>query len=313
MKYLGSGKATGKVILIGEHTVVYGEPAIALPFYAAQIETKVYQSEGTSTIDCDYFSGNLEDSKDEIFGIYTLIHAVCDFLNQNTASLHVVINSKLPPRRGLGSSASVSVSIVRALFDAFNTDLSEKTLHDLVNIAEEVHHFNPSGLDANTIMKGKPIFFQKGAAMHVLPIALEGYLVVADTGDTGHTKEAVQKVSLMLKQNPEVVKNLMNRNGELASFVARELSFGSLEAIGNALNESQLILKSFGVSNTHIDRLLKASRNAGALGAKLTGSGMGGCVIALCKTYEDALNIESAMRAAGAVQTWQYNMKEMIG
>src|SRR5690554_4488281 len=181
----GVGEAPGKIILMGEHAVVYGAPAIALPFFSVGVKCTVRSHPGDTYIKSVCYEGPLTTSPTSVDGIKKLIEVTLEYLKQENKDLKIIIESLIPPQRGLGSSAAVSVAIVRALFDAYHTALSYDILNQLVSIAESIHHFKPSGLDAATILNEKLTVYQKGNSFYNPKSTLEGYLIVCDSGIEG--------------------------------------------------------------------------------------------------------------------------------
>lgn len=312
MNDLGLGVASGKIILIGEHSVVYGKPAIALPFNQAQITSKIYKTDAAITINCIYFNGLLDEAPDELYGIKQLVNIVLIYLKQPFKNIHIQIESNLPSQRGLGSSAAVSIAVVRSLFDAFNVQLSQERLNHFVDIAEQIHHLNPSGLDSTTIASGKAVFYQKDIGKSVIELRMDAVIVVADTGIKGLTKEAVTEVKKLWKENPTVVNPIMDRLEELTHEAKIYLENNEVIRLGLAMTEAHQLLRSINVSDEKLEHLVDVAMTNGALGAKLTGGGKGGCMIALAKNTTDAILISDALKQQGADNTWFYDLKEII-
>lgn len=308
MKELGIGYAHGKIILMGEHAVVHGLPAISLPFYGAYVKTTVTSTHDQSTIHSSYYDGLLSDVPQELKGIAILIETTLNYINKQDQAIHVDIESTLPANRGLGSSAAVSVSVVRGVISAFKVELSEDELIELVNVAENIHHLNPSGLDVNTVIADLPLYFRRDKEKRHLPLKLKGYLVVADTGELGSTREAVADFAQTLHNNTDMIAR-MNRIGVLTEETLTSLYIGDMSQVGKAMLETHAILRDFSVSNDTLDRFVDTAMQYGALGAKLTGSGQGGCMIALASDEKSAEHIALRLRESGAHQTWYYNLE----
>lgn len=308
----GHGVASGKIILMGEHSVVYGKPAIALPFKQAQISSKVFKTNGNITIDSIYHNGLLDEAPDTLYGIKQLIYIVLVYLKQPFNGIHIKIESSLPAQRGLGSSASVSIAIVRSLFDAFKTELSQERLNYFVDVAEQIHHLNPSGLDATTIAFGQAVFYQKDIGKSVISLKLDAVIVIADTGKKGLTREAVEEVRQLWNDNPTIISPIMDRLEALTNEVKIYLETNEVIRLGLAMTEAHHLLRSIKVSDDLLEKLVDESLLHGALGAKLTGGGKGGCMIALAKNEDQAIRIADALKNAGAENTWFYDLKEII-
>lgn len=308
----GHGVASGKIILMGEHSVVYGKPAIALPFKQAQISSKVFKIDDKITIDSIYHIGLLDDAPDTLYGIKQLIYIVLIYLKQPFYGIHIKIESSLPAQRGLGSSAAVSIAIVRSLFDAFKAELSQERLNYFVDVAEQIHHVNPSGIDATTIAFGQAVFYQKDIGQTLIPLKMDAVLVVADTGKKGLTRQAVQEVKELWNENPTVISPIMDRLEALTNEVKIYLENNEVIRLGLAMTEAHQLLRSIKVSDDQLETLVKVSIKHGALGAKLTGGGKGGCMIALAKNEDQAIRIADALKNAGAENTWFYDLKEIV-
>lgn len=307
----GIGQATGKIVLMGEHAVVYGKKAVALPFFSVGIKTTINDIEGPIRIESACYTGLLKDAQKAIPGLKYLIEKTLEHLNIPTKNLEIMIDSSIPAQRGLGSSASVSVSVVRSLFNKYDQELDNKTLSDLVFLAETIHHNNPSGLDATVIIEESFISFEKDKGLKHIDSNLKGYLIVADTGMFGNTKESVSNVQERLKREPEKTKEAIDNLGKLSEEAIHDIESGNLEHLGKLMTSAHDKLKNIGVSNETLDRLVTSALKNNALGAKLTGGGNGGCMIAITDTMVDAKNIVDALLEQGAKHTWIYHLKEL--
>ena len=297
------GKASGKIILMGEHSVVYGQPAIAMPFSAVEIIAKVTAQGEALSVDCDFYKG-LVHKMPNIWE--SLKHAIRFSLYRIGAptdpAIHIKISSTIPAERGMGSSAAVAVAVARALFAHYEKILTDKELWEIVQSSEKIAHGNPSGIDAATTSGKSPVFFIKNQPMEPLELKLSAYLVVADTGVTGNTLEAISDVADLLEKKPEAMK-FVEELGSLAKQAKEDLATDQAELLGSKMNQAHFLLQELGVSDPSLDQLVRISQESGALGAKLTGGGRGGCMIALAKNAEDAQEIAQALNQAGARQT----------
>lgn len=305
------GRAHGKIILMGEHAVVYGEPSIALPFPAVQMTAKVKRITGPLRVDCSFYHGIADEMPEVLESFKKTIDLALSTLQKPSENLAISIDSTIPAERGMGSSAAVAVAVIRALYQYFDKALSIDVLLHLVNEAEKVAHGNPSGLDAAMTSGDSPLYFQKGQAFVPIQLHMDAYLVVGDTGVTGQTKEAVQSIADQLAtEKRQDVQQQIQQLGFLAEEVKRFLQENIPASLGRAMDHAHILLTELGVSNEDLDRLVLAAKKAGALGAKLTGGGRGGCMIALAETLEQAKEIQQGLTDAGAVQTWIASLKQ---
>lgn len=286
-KKTGIGKAHSKIILMGEHSVVYGHPAIALPLKNIEVTCRITAGDETLKFD-------MTDP------LATAIFAALEYLGQEDAQLTYLVDSQVPQRRGMGSSAAVAIAAIRAVFDYFDQDLTADLLENLVNQAEMIAHSNPSGLDAKACLSDRPIKFIRNLGFASLTMNLDAYLVIADTGIHGHTSEAVDKVRKSGQTALPLLKNL----GDLALEAEKAIEQADLQALGNAINQAHGLLARLGVSCPEADHLVQVARLAGALGAKMSGGGLGGCIIALVKTSEEAERLIQKLKEEGAINTW---------
>ena len=284
---IGSGEAHSKIILIGEHSVVYGYPAIAIPLKDILVKCRIMEAKSK------YFY-NPEDT------LSTAIYTALKYLKKENTKIKYLIESEIPTKRGMGSSAAVSIAAIRAVFDYFGKNLDDKILEKMVQEAETVAHMNPSGLDAKTCLSDKALKFIKNKGFSYIDLNLGAYLVVADTGVHGNTREAVENVREMGDKAQPMLKNL----GELTEEMEIAIREKSLEKIGEIMNQANLELKKLNLTIEKSDILVEEALKNGALGAKMSGGGLGGCIIALVENEEKARIIGEKLSSKGAANIW---------
>lgn len=300
---LGEGAAHAKAILFGEHAVVYGAPAIAIPIHELAAEARVESAATGIRIESELFSGKATAAPARLQPVITAIRASLAHVGRTEAGVKVQILSAIPHSRGLGSSAAVAAAVARAVADWADTSLSVPELYDIVQQAERVAHGKPSGLDARAVTADGTIRFDFGVVSPVRTGARFNF-VLADSGIAGSTAEAVGEVRTRRAQDPEGIEALLTRLAEISEGAIELLSAGDHVQVGWRMDEAHELLQGIGVSSAVLDSLVDAAKQAGALGAKLTGGGIGGCIIALSRSPEHAEELASVLREAGAPRTW---------
>ncbi|MEU3255896.1 mevalonate kinase [Streptomyces sp. NPDC006997] len=309
---VGTGRAHAKAILLGEHAVVYGAAALALPIPQLTVTASVgWSPDG--------------DRQDEVSYTMTgtasraLVTQASDGLRRLVAEfkarlgvvggprLDVLLDSSVPHGRGLGSSAASSRATVLALADLFGHTLSQDAAFELVQTAEQMAHGRASGVDARAVGAVAPLWFEAGR-VEPLRIGMEGLFIVADSGTAGSTKEAVALLREGFEQHRGARERFVGRASDLVGAAREALANGKPEDVGARLTEYHDLMRGAGLSTNRIDALVEAALWAGALGAKITGGGLGGCVIALVRP-ERAREVTRQLHEAGAVQTWVVSLK----
>lgn len=315
---IGYGQAHGKVILMGEHSVVYGYPAIAIPFFEAKVICEVYPRDGAIWLESDFYTGELLAAPVERAHLVSAIHSSLDYLNQERKDLTIKIKSDLPSSRGLGSSAAVAVAMIRAIFHYFRRNISEQELITLAHEAEKIAHGNPSGIDVLTTAFDRPIWFRKGGEdrqskeLKPMDIEVSAYLVVGDTAILGQTREAVLKIAQSKGAKSEVTEKRLAELGEYTVQAQECIKENEPLKLGDLMSKAHANLKELGVSHPALDRLVDKAMHMGALGAKLTGGGLGGCMICLTDSYQKAQEIAAGLEQEGAKGTWIYPMSKAL-
>lgn len=286
-KKIGIGKAHSKIILMGEHSVVYGYPAIAIPLKEIKTICKITKS-----------NKKLEFNYNDTLSM--AVYYALKYIKIRNAYIKYEVDSEIPSRRGMGSSAAVSIAAIRSVFDYYNQKLTYKILTYLVNKAEKVAHGNPSGLDAKTCMSNKAIKFIKNKGLSMIDLNLNAYLLIADTGIYGQTKEAVEKVKELGEKAIPILGNI----GLFTNEVEKNIREKNLKLIGENMTHAHEELKKLGVSCKKSDNFVETALENGALGAKMSGGGLGGCVIVLIENEEKVKKIEEKLKKLGAVKIW---------
>ncbi len=294
--------AIGKVILFGEHAVVYGQPALAAPVAAVTARAEVRAARG-EWIDARTFGRRYRLAqaldRDPLALAFRLAVERC---GRPLRNLELVVESDIPVAAGLGSGAAVATATVRAVARHFGVRLSPEAVATLTFESEKLLHGKPSGIDNTVIAHERPIVFVKGRPPEPLRVARPFTLVIADSGVASPTRITVGDVAAGHAQDPERYQALFASIGALVTQARAIIEGGDPALLGPLMDENQRLLVALGVSAEVDERLCAAAREGGALGAKLSGGGRGGNVIALA-TAEAAAQVAAALEAAGAKRT----------
>ncbi len=286
--------------------MVYGKPAIAIPF-PLKAKCIVEEASGPIIIDSIIYTGAIDTMPTEMQGISACMKETLIYLNKPVEGISIRIDSCIPLGRGLGSSAAVAIAMVRALFSFYEKELSKEELFSLVQISETYAHGNPSGIDMVSEASNCPVWFEKGK--NVLPLVPSAplFIAVADTGRMADTRTAVGNVKERYACNPEKVEKSLEKIEAMANKSKVALEQGNMQSLGELLNGNQQELMNLGVSDEGLNKRVEKALKSGALGAKLTGGGMGGCMIALAKDLDHAKLISKELIKSGAFNSWYFS------
>jgi len=302
-----TASAPAKIILFGEHSVVYGYPAIATAInLRAYVTTSPASNEfriSSTQLPKIYnvpFSTSFSDNNvpPQVKPIVYAILVTQDYLDKHTP-LSIHVDSKIPMGAGLGSSAAVNVATVAAVSNYYGVSLDKPTVSKLAFEAEKIVHGTPSGIDNTISTFGGLIYYQKGK-IEQINSTNEFSLVIGNTLISRQTKVLVAKVRALKEILPSVVVKIFSSIGDIVNLAKEELVSGNIEKLGHLININHGLLESIGVSHRKLSELVHAALSAGALGAKLTGAGGGGCMFALVKK-ENLSTVATAIKQAGGV------------
>jgi mevalonate kinase len=306
-----TASAPGKIILFGEHAVVYGRPALAVPVTQVHADVEVLDSANAETwIDAPDISLHARVSAlAPSHPLRTVIESVFATLKVSP-SLKIRITSTIPVASGLGSGAAVSVAVIRALSAHLGHSLTDEQVNALAYETEKLHHGTPSGIDNTVITYAKPVFFIKGQPIQTFSVARPFQIVIADTGISAPTKKSVGDVRKLWEADQSRWEVVFDQVGEIAWAARKVIETGEttrpalsqVEGLGALMDANHALLQAMTVSSPELDRLVLAAKRAGAVGAKLSGGGRGGNMIALV-TPSDAEKVAAALLSAGARNT----------
>jgi mevalonate kinase len=310
---MSTSSAPGKIILFGEHAVVYGRPALAVP--VTQVHADVEISDGSRAgIWIHAPDINLHAELNSLPSDHPIASVLHNFFFafgiSPIPSLDISISSTIPVASGLGSGAAVTVAILRALSLALSevegstihSPLSDDEVNSFAYEIEKLHHGTPSGIDNTVVTYARPVYFIKGQPIETFTVGRPFTLVIADTGVSAPTKESVSDVRKLWEADKAKWEMVFDEIGGIVRKAKASIENGEWRALGALMDANHALLQRLTVSSPELDSLVESARKAGASGAKLSGGGRGGNMIALVEKDRAAQVAESLM-SAGAKRT----------
>jgi len=301
---MGRGSGFGKVILFGEHFVVHGVPGIVSAIDStADAEVKKI-GEGITVKDERQGAKGYTKKKriQQEESIERMLKTMG--IDPEKASLKIWLGGNLPSFSGIGASAASSVAIARAIAEEFEMDLSAEKINEIAYEAEKAYAGTPSGIDNTAATYGGLIWFKRNLSggpntIEKLNIREPVEIIIGNTGIVADTKEMVAGVAARKKRNPEKYNPLFKQAEDLAFTARKALKEFGLRKVGKLMNENHRLLQKIEVSCKELDYLVNLAREQGAFGAKLTGGGGGGCMVALTPRKELQEAVATAMEKEG--------------
>lgn len=293
-----AGVASGKVILLGEHGVVYGKHALALPI-ADALSAEIGDTASSATIRIPEWNVLLPREGKDDFGISAAIAVIEEKLGITGEKHSILLHSKLPRGMGLGSSAAFAVAIARAYNRKLELGLDDAAINAVAFACEKLAHGTPSGIDNTIATYSEAMLFRNGEALETTAIALTEMppLVIAFSSQVGLTKEQVAHVRARHAQNPQHYDAIFDAMDALSLAGAEALGNADYTQLGRLMNICHGLLNSIEVSTAELEAMVSLARAAGAAGAKVTGGGGGGSIVALCPGV--VADVRGALEAAG--------------
>ncbi len=300
-----TSSAPGKIILFGEHAVVYGRPALAVPVTQVQATATVSEnSRGGIMVEAPNInlSADLSDLAPD-HPLAAVINSVFSTLGiSSPPACTVYLQSTIPVASGLGSGAAVSVAIIRALSAFLGQPLPDEQVNALAFEVEKIHHGTPSGIDNTVVTYGKPVYFIKRKAIKTFHVGAPFSIMIGGTGIAAPTRESVNAVRKLWEADKPRWEKVFSRVGEIVWNARQAIERGDIAELGRLMNSNHELLQKMTVSCKELDQLVEAALNSGSLGAKLSGGGRGGNMIALVDK-ENAPAVARALSSAGAKRT----------
>jgi mevalonate kinase len=286
--------APGKVYLFGEHAVVYGEPAIACAINRRVSTSIELVSSGKVRINA--MGTRLQCFSEELKYVCCAVQTIKKLFREDFGA-EITIRSQLPPRQGLGSSAAVTVSTVKALTECLEIKLENEAIAKIGHQIETAVQGKASAADTFVSSIGGVVFIEQTTTSRLPSFNIP--FIIGATGIERSTSDVIASVARMKERYPSLFTNILSAIGHVTRLGKQTLADEDFFSLGELMNVNQGLLESIGVSDNVMSALVYAARTAGALGAKITGAGRGGCVFAIAKD-DDVDRVRQAMTKQSA-------------
>ncbi len=309
-----ASSAPGKVILFGEHAVVYGRAAIAAPVAQVRATATVEPApagSGLTIIASDLSRSIRLAAAPDDDPLAVAARLTLTYLSAIEPDGTLTLSSTIPIASGMGSGAAVSTALVRGLAGFLGHALEAAEVSEIVFEVEKIHHGTPSGIDNSVVAYEQPVYFVRGRAVERLAVGRSFTLLIADTGAPSPTGKIVAQVRRAWQREPARCDVLFDQIGDVANEARRAIENGDIDALGPLMDDNHELLIELGVSSPRLDDLVEAARFAGALGAKLSGAGKGGNAIALVED-DAAGEATEELKEAGAVRIIRATVKRDV-
>ncbi|HNY84493.1 MAG TPA: mevalonate kinase [Anaerolineaceae bacterium] len=302
-----TAKAPAKLILLGEHAVVYGYPALAVPvasrWLRATMQARIKPANSGLTVSAPQL--DIECPFEALPELHPIKAAVIVTLRhlgiQRLPSANLNIQANFPFSSGLGSSASLAVAVIRVFSAFLGHSITNPELNTLAYQVETSAHGTPSGVDNSVVSYNQPIWFIKGAQPTPLQPGANFHFLIADSGIKKSTAASVGELARRHDEDSTFIDECFKKIAGLTRLGRQAFQSGEIQRFGELMNENQEQLAKLGLSCPELDRLNAAALKSGAFGAKLTGGGLGGFMVALSPTAE-TVPFKKALIEAGAQQ-----------
>jgi len=313
-----TSSAPGKIILFGEHAVVYGRPALAVPVTQVHADAEVIDSNRPG-IWIDAPDIDLHAELNTLSSDHPIAAVIHNFLFISRLSpsplrpspggrgdggegVNIKITSTIPVASGLGSGAAVTVALTRALSSHLDYPMNNEEVSAFTYEIEKLHHGTPSGIDNTVVTYAKPVYFIKGQSIETFKVGHPFTIVIGNTGISAPTRESVGDVKKLWEADKTNWEGVFDQIGEIAKQARKAIESDKWNELGGLMNQNHALLQEMTVSSPELDTLVSAARKAGASGAKMSGGGRGGNMIALVEANQ-AETIARTLIQAGAKNT----------